>query len=656
MAKDLFDDLNTDIEERYKKRNYQATLGEIISDFENEITSLSKLKKDLAWAKRVKDVYAELTEDSRFVSGVKNFSLLQDFNEEADGILKAEKEKRKALENEREEERIRAQKREEEEEKQNLIISKAQAIDKSINDLSKHFSCDEFWCKKVEAVDDSLRCEKEILHLCKNLDEFEEIKCKKELVEMALSYDNDVRKLMNKELNKTICREIIDLDKLIIDDVKKYMATEAVFKGMVSDANKKLKLFDDNELEEEKRSKREKLQKELQREAKLLDDKIAKLEKVELNLRDDAWCDDVLEACESIKDVSTDVKEYCSKLTVLKDLKKDIAVVNIASSVDDEIVKYSKMKLDSDVSKEVVEYVQSLSANVKKHVRNFDLMDDLVKRARKVLNKIEKDKEDATRKQKEEETNKKLEEIKVKLRKAKLYKTVLFGSYCQKSSKREPIEWIVVAKDDNSIGLMSKYVLDACYYEDVTDLDKNVRNRPGYYVIVDDFFDYASKNYNWEKSYLREWLNYNFYYYAFTDIERQALKEIPIKSAFGDPSLCNYQTTYEKVSIFSASDLKKKFLKAKPTKYAISNNVNVCKNGNSSWWGRGTCVEEKEYYGLPFVRNIIIDGKGKTMWVNSYRGDGYNLIDQKTLNRLICEQKTGGVRPYICVDISEFEN
>ena len=76
---------------------------------------------------------------------------------------------------------------------------------------------------------------------------------------------------------------------------------------------------------------------------------------------------------------------------------------------------------------------------------------------------------------------------------------VEFGTYEQdgkSSNGAEPIEWEVVYEDKNGMLLMSRYVLDLVPFEE------------------------TDKDTSWEDSYLREWLNDDFYYTAFTSDEQ----------------------------------------------------------------------------------------------------------------------------------------
>ena len=74
--------------------------------------------------------------------------------------------------------------------------------------------------------------------------------------------------------------------------------------------------------------------------------------------------------------------------------------------------------------------------------------------------------------------------------------TVTFGSY-EQSYPGEPISWLVLTSGGSTTVLMSEYALDCRSYD--------------------------KKTSKWEKSKIRDWLNYDFYYEAFTADERKAL-------------------------------------------------------------------------------------------------------------------------------------
>ena len=87
----------------------------------------------------------------------------------------------------------------------------------------------------------------------------------------------------------------------------------------------------------------------------------------------------------------------------------------------------------------------------------------------------------------------------------KIGEVIFFGEYEQDndlSNGNEPIEWIVMEVNKSEAVLLSRYILDlqcfAYYYEDSV---------------------------SWDKSFIREWLNRDFYKMAFTDEEKRLIRE-----------------------------------------------------------------------------------------------------------------------------------
>ena len=81
--------------------------------------------------------------------------------------------------------------------------------------------------------------------------------------------------------------------------------------------------------------------------------------------------------------------------------------------------------------------------------------------------------------------------------------TVLFGSWCPRGeeAERKPLEWLVLAQEDASVLLISKFSL---------------RSLP---------FNGRSLDNNWEESTLRSWLNREFYQTAFSEAERKLIRK-----------------------------------------------------------------------------------------------------------------------------------
>ncbi len=84
---------------------------------------------------------------------------------------------------------------------------------------------------------------------------------------------------------------------------------------------------------------------------------------------------------------------------------------------------------------------------------------------------------------------------------------MLFGSYPQQGESPEPIEWMVLDKDENTALLLSKYGLDCKPFNNVdTDI-------------------------TWRDCDLRRWLNNDFFNSAFTETERKRIVETEINTS-----------------------------------------------------------------------------------------------------------------------------
>lgn len=119
--------------------------------------------------------------------------------------------------------------------------------------------------------------------------------------------------------------------------------------------------------------------------------------------------------------------------------------------------------------------------------------------------------------------------------KAKVGDIIIFGSYEQNNNKKdgkEPIEWIVLSNDGDSLYVLSKYALDCVSY-------------------LNDYYGTT-----WETSYIRSWLKYTFYPSAFEATEKERILDTSLIN--GDNKL--YGTdggndTVDKVFLPSLSDM-----------------------------------------------------------------------------------------------------
>ncbi len=160
----------------------------------------------------------------------------------------------------------------------------------------------------------------------------------------------------------------------------------------------------------------------------------------------------------------------------------------------------------------------------------------------------------------------------------------LLGSYEQDDNDKngaEPIEWQVLDVKEDKILLISKYVLDAQKYDD----------------------DWAV----WEDSFIREWLNGEFYDNVFSDEEKAKIVETKLKNSdsYLEPDDISADTS-DKVFLLSVNEAIQYFDEnvgfenpsrtAAPTAYAIARGVNInasdAKDAKCWWHLRSNGVHE----------------------------------------------------------------
>lgn len=188
-----------------------------------------------------------------------------------------------------------------------------------------------------------------------------------------------------------------------------------------------------------------------------------------------------------------------------------------------------------------------------------------------------------------------------------------FGSYYQSNaSAKEPIEWIVLAREGNKALLVSKYLLEAKPY--------NTTNA----------------NVTWETCTLRKWLNNEFLNTAFNGKEKEKIVEATIKNENNPKYRTNGgNDTKDKVFLLSINEANKYFKDddarmCKPTASAISTGMFVYKssdkyNGYGLWWLRspGSIQVYAAYVdcegGVNFIGRNVSDtycGVRPALWIN----------------------------------------
>ena len=133
--------------------------------------------------------------------------------------------------------------------------------------------------------------------------------------------------------------------------------------------------------------------------------------------------------------------------------------------------------------------------------------------------------------------------------------TIKFGSYIQNSDTKEPIEWYILANQENSFLLMSKYVLE-----------------------VKAYHDNCEEMVTWQTCSLRKWLNHEFMDIAFTEEEKQRIRKIALYSDHNPDFDVDFETEHtDSVFLPSISEVEKYFKRwslflAEPTKHVRKRN------------------------------------------------------------------------------------
>ena len=163
---------------------------------------------------------------------------------------------------------------------------------------------------------------------------------------------------------------------------------------------------------------------------------------------------------------------------------------------------------------------------------------------------------------------------------------IYFGSYYLNSKeKKEPIEWDILEEKDGKALIISHYILDAIKFDD--------------------------KSNNYENSYIRNWLNNDFYNIAFNNNEKLIIETTKVDNSIAsigfdvDPYhdtnsyVCN--NTNDKIFLLSVKEAKKYFhfdeeRMTKGIDYAKKQGLYyVSSTDTSFWWLRSSCLVDAYY-------------------------------------------------------------
>lgn len=179
------------------------------------------------------------------------------------------------------------------------------------------------------------------------------------------------------------------------------------------------------------------------------------------------------------------------------------------------------------------------------------------------------------------------------LTKAAVGDTVFFGSYEQDnetSNGKEDIEWLVLAKEDNRLLVISQYGLDCQQYNT------------------------SETEVTWENCTLREWLNEDFFHAAFSDGEKAMIPTVTV-SADKNPD-CDTEpgeSTQDKVFLLRVTEANRYFKNDEErvcgsTAYAKANGVYAANDYTTEsgvaacwWWLRSP----GKYRGIPAAVDCV---------------------------------------------------
>lgn len=154
--------------------------------------------------------------------------------------------------------------------------------------------------------------------------------------------------------------------------------------------------------------------------------------------------------------------------------------------------------------------------------------------------------------------------------KCKDLETIIFGFYEQDnntSNGKEPIEWLVLAKENNRMLVISRYILECRAY------------------------NIGGNDTTWETCTLRAWLNNDFFNAAFSRDEQAMIPVVNVPDEENPIYHHAGKATQDKVFLLSIAEVKKYFSKSiaqqcRTTAYADGLGVYTDDRGLGKWWLR----------------------------------------------------------------------
>lgn len=185
--------------------------------------------------------------------------------------------------------------------------------------------------------------------------------------------------------------------------------------------------------------------------------------------------------------------------------------------------------------------------------------------------------------------------------KRKEFEILKFGTYEQDgnlSNGKEAIEWIVIDETDSYYKLLSKYALDCKFYYNV----------------------YSSQGVPWEYSYMRGYLNNQFFQENFTHEEQNRIINTINTLNDNDKRFFHEASDYteDKVYLLSINEIYRYFPFEKDriceaTNYAILNGVYTNNENKCSWFTRSVADLEWQIFGISiYGKKITVYNAGKS--------------------------------------------
>ena len=202
--------------------------------------------------------------------------------------------------------------------------------------------------------------------------------------------------------------------------------------------------------------------------------------------------------------------------------------------------------------------------------------------------------------------------------------TFIFGSYEQDnntSNGKEEVEWLVLAKENGRILVISKYALDC---------------RP---------YNTEHAHVTWETCSLRKWLNGTFLNTAFSESERILIPSVVVNADKNpDYSTSSGNNTNDQVFLLSVTEASKYFSsdtvrQCQGTNYCYAQGAYKGSNGNCWWWLRSPGQSSYSAANVSYVGAIKSSGQYDRQFGSSY-----------TVSSSV-KGSDGAVRPALWIDL-----